>query len=157
MVGCIGVWVYLFSVIYMDYIKQIQFNKNIDFDVKTITAGDYSVEFDINKKVYQKWKEHYYKEDNPMSEMAQFKIYIQHKMEERFSAMEDLGYDGIWEGPGQKKIHIAQITFAFHNQDIINMLKKRGTLIKTEKWDKLDQLNDKIDDSLKHEELLNEL
>jgi len=28
-------------------------------------------------------------------------------MEERFSAMEDLGYDGVWEGPGQKKIHIA--------------------------------------------------
>lgn len=23
MVGCIGVWVYLFTVIYMDYIKQI--------------------------------------------------------------------------------------------------------------------------------------
>jgi hypothetical protein len=52
MVVCLGVWVYLFTVIYMDYIKQIQFNKNIDFDVKTITAGDYTVEFDINKKVY---------------------------------------------------------------------------------------------------------
>jgi hypothetical protein len=125
--------------------------------VKTITAGDYTVEFDINKRVYEHWKEIYHKPDNPMSEMAQFKIYIQHKMEERFSKMEDQGYDGPWEGPGDKKIHIAQITFAFHNQDIINMLKKRGTLIKTEKWEKVDALNDKIDDSLKNEKLLNEL
>jgi len=30
-------------------------------------------------------------------------------------------------------------------------------LIRTEKWDKLDEINDKIDDALKHEELLNEL
>jgi hypothetical protein len=37
------------------------------------------------------------------------------------------------------------------------MLKKRGTLIKTEKWEKVDALNDKIDDSLKNEKLLNEL
>lgn len=37
------------------------------------------------------------------------------------------------------------------------MLKKRGTFIKTEKWDKVDAINDKIDDSLKNEKLLNEL
>lgn len=89
--------------------------------------------------------------------MAQFKIYIQHKMEERLSRMTDLGYDGPWTGEGEKKIHIAQITFAFHNQDIINLLKSRGNLIKTENWDKLDKINDKLDDYLKHPELLDEL
>lgn len=138
LVGCIGVFVYLYTIIFMDYIKQVQVNKFIDFDVKTITAGDYSIEFDISQNVYDKFKSHYYKEDNPISEMAQFKIYIQTKLEERISAMDDLGFDGVWEGPGQKKIKIAQITFAFFNESIILQLKKRGTFIKTEKWEKLD-------------------
>ena len=42
-------------------------------------------------------------------------VYIQHKMEERISKMNDLDFDGPWTGEGEKKIHIAQITFAFHN------------------------------------------
>ena len=78
-------------------------------------------------------------------------------MEERISKMEDMGYDGVWEGPGDKHIKIAQITFAFHNQDIINNLRKRGNFIKTEKWDKVDEINDKIDNMLQNEHLLNEL
>lgn len=61
MVGCLGVFVYLYTIIFMDYIKQVQVNKFIDFDVKTITAGDYSIEFDISPEVYDKWKNHYCK------------------------------------------------------------------------------------------------
>ncbi len=45
-------------------------NKFVDFDVKTITAGDYSIEFDIDSDQYEHFKKHYYKEDNPISEMA---------------------------------------------------------------------------------------
>jgi hypothetical protein len=37
------------------------------------------------------------------------------------------------------------------------MLKKRGNFIKAEKWEKVDEINDKIDNSLKNEKLLNEL
>jgi len=56
MVGCLGVFVYLFALIYIDYIKQVQKNKAVDFDVKTITAGDYTVEFDIGHELYVRWK-----------------------------------------------------------------------------------------------------
>jgi hypothetical protein len=143
MTTSIAVFVYLFVVIYIDYIKQVQKNEFIDFDVKTITAGDYSIEFDIDHEIYDKWKAHYLKGDNPMSEMAQFKLYIQTKLEERISAMDDLGYEGpLPEGQHYRKIKIAQITFAFYNEKIINKLRKRGALIKTEKWDKLLEIND---------------
>ena len=71
--------------------------------------------------------------------------------------MNDLGYDGVCENPDEKKIKIAQITFAFHNDKLIKLLQKRGVLIRTEKWDKLDEINDQIDDSLKDESLLNKL
>lgn len=122
MVGCLGVFVYLFCSIYLDYLKQVQKNNFLDFDIKTITAGDYSIEFDLDPKIYDKWKTHYYMENNPISEMAQFKIYIQNILEQRISAMNDLGYDGFCEKPEEKKIKIAQITFAFHNDKIIKLL-----------------------------------
>lgn len=58
-----------------------------------------------------------------MSEMAQFKLYIQSELEKRLSEMPNLGYEESDE------VKIAQITFAFNNSKIINWLKKRGTFI----------------------------
>jgi len=49
MTGALSVFVYFYIVIYFDYLKTVQTNKFIDFDVKTITAGDYTVEFDVDK------------------------------------------------------------------------------------------------------------
>ena len=44
--------------------------------ILTITASDYSVEFKIKTEQYDFWKDHYFQAKNPMSEMAQFKIYV---------------------------------------------------------------------------------
>lgn len=62
--------------------------------MKTISAGDYSVEFDINEKSYEKFKQEYFLDTNPMSEMAQFKLYVQSELENRLNQMESLGLDG---------------------------------------------------------------
>jgi len=43
---------------------------------------------------------------------------------------------------------IAQITFAYENAALINILKKRGKLIGEEKWDKLKEINKEISDKL---------
>ena len=45
--GSIGVFIYLFILVYVEYISKVQENKFVDFDVRTITAGDYSCEFKI--------------------------------------------------------------------------------------------------------------
>jgi hypothetical protein len=68
--GSVAVFVYLFTMLYIDYIKCVQVNNYIDWDVKTITAGDYSTEFDINAETYLRWKEHYNDVNNPISENA---------------------------------------------------------------------------------------
>ena len=52
-------------------------NKYVEWDVKTITAGDYTVEFDISKQVYYQWLEKYHDKTNPISEIAQFRLYVQ--------------------------------------------------------------------------------
>ena len=59
-----------------------------------------------------------------MSEMAQFKLYIQSELEKRLTAMPNLGYEADME-----HIKIAQITFAFNNSKVINWLKARGKAI----------------------------
>ena len=58
--GSVAVFVYLFTMLYTDYLKCVEVNKYVEFDVKTITAGDYSCEFDIDQKTYDRWKEMYY-------------------------------------------------------------------------------------------------
>lgn len=42
-------------MIFTDFIKQVAKNNYIDWDVKTITAGDYSVEFDITPEFFQRF------------------------------------------------------------------------------------------------------
>lgn len=66
----------------MDYIDNMQALSFIDWDVKTITAGDYSIEFDILNETYEKWQASYYDERNPMSENAQFKLFVQNYFED---------------------------------------------------------------------------
>mgnify|MGYP006907053262 CR=1 FL=1 len=55
MFGSLTVFVYLFVVIYFDYIKCIALNTFVDWDVKSITAGDYSVEFDLDIKTWERF------------------------------------------------------------------------------------------------------
>lgn len=139
---CTAVFIYFYATVFFDYIRAIESTKQLDFDVKTITAGDYSVEFKIDHAQYDFWKENYFQESNPMSEMAQFKCYVQHTLETRLSEMENLGYE---EGD---EIKIAQITFAFNNREVINWLKKRGKYIIKHQWEKVDEIQKEIFDHL---------
>jgi hypothetical protein len=152
--GCIAVFIYLFTVVYYDYIKSVQMNTYVDWDVKTITAGDYTLEFDIDEETYAHWKKNYYDERNPISENAQFKLYVQNQLEARISAMPHLGIDNNLpvDQNGNQIIKVAQITFAYRNAEIVNWLQKRGTLIKTEKWQKVQELNNTILDNIKNKE-----
>ena len=45
LLSSIGVFTYLFVLIYIDYIKAVENNRFLDFDVQTITSSDYTVEF----------------------------------------------------------------------------------------------------------------
>ena len=157
-VGCVAVFIYLFTVVYYDYIKSVQATSFVDWDVKTITAGDYTIEFDLDEETYDKWLSKYYDPSNPVSENAQFKLYVQNELEARITAMPDMGFD---PDAKDEPIKIAQITFAYNNSKIINWLQTRGTYIKTEKWPKVDEINATILKEIKGEgkdkNLLNKL
>lgn len=131
--GSIIVFIYLFTIVYFDYIKSVQKTKFVDFDVKTITAGDYTVEFDITDELFDNFSQNYYDKTNPMPEIAQFKLYLQLELEKRITEMPNLNFDGTEE----KHEKIAQITFAYENREVINWLKTRGTYVKSENWPKV--------------------
>ena len=45
----------LFFVVYTDYIRSFFKNQYVEWDVKTITAGDYTVEMEISPSMWEKF------------------------------------------------------------------------------------------------------
>ena len=56
LLASIGILVYCFTIIYLDYIRAVEKNMFVDFDVQTVTAGDYTIEFDLKKDTYEYFK-----------------------------------------------------------------------------------------------------
>ena len=52
-IAAAAVWIYLFVHVTVEYIKGVQTNMFIDWDVKTISAADYTVEFRIKPEMYE--------------------------------------------------------------------------------------------------------
>ena len=151
-IGCAAVFIALFVVNYLDYIKKSQENEYIEWDVKTITAGDYAIEFDIGPDFYkdyleiqkEAWIDEAARQGRApfLSRVQSFQAWIQWEMEQRLSKMPDLGY----EDEPVKDVKIAVTTLAFKNADIINLLKKRGSAIKAEKWDEQRKIEAEINE-----------
>lgn len=54
----------------VEYIKSYQDNMFIDWDVKTISAADYTCEFFITEDMYENFTTKYLDETNPLSEIG---------------------------------------------------------------------------------------
>lgn len=124
MIACISVLIFLFIQLSLEYVKRVQANQFIDWDVKTISAADYTVEFGISDSQYEYFETKYLDRSSPISEIGQFRIYIQNEMEQRLTEFPALHLDGQ-EGD-LAPVKIAVITFAFDNSQIIKGLQKRG-------------------------------
>ena len=103
-------------------------NSFVEWDVKTITAGDYSCEVDITQQMWNTFLANKYNPSSGKTKIAAFRDFMQEELEERLTRMPDLGYED--EAP--ERIKIAMITFAFENEAMITLLRKRGSYIKYE-------------------------
>jgi len=119
-----AVFIALFVIIYLDYIKKVQENNYIEWDVKTITAGDYTIEFDIESeffndfvvKEYSKWIElQSLKGILYVSRVEAFRDWLQNEMEQRLDQLPDLNY----EDEPVEHVKIAVTSFAFKNSEVI--------------------------------------
>ena len=69
-VASISAFVILFSVTFIDYIKGVQAFKFVEFDFKTLSTGDYSVQFNITKNMYNTFLKTYHDKKSPLSEIG---------------------------------------------------------------------------------------
>ena len=125
----------------------------VKYDLKTITAGDFTVEYDITAEMYETFLRDHYEPTgkNEVEESGEkyspalyLKKYlaqrvgevlsdsIKYKLEHdkhhthkknRKSKQEEKSIEE------RSKIHVSDIEFAYNNAKIINLLKKRGTAI----------------------------
>jgi len=56
-IGCIAVLIALFVVNYIDYVKRDQKLRYVLHDIRTITAGDYTIEFNIGPNFFNRFLE----------------------------------------------------------------------------------------------------
>lgn len=54
-IACGAVFLALFIINYFDFIRKNQEYNYVEWDVKTITAGDYTAEFDIAPEFFEEW------------------------------------------------------------------------------------------------------
>ncbi len=73
LISCIGVFIALFYTVYVDYIKCVAKTNFIDWDVKTITAADYTVEMTIQDEMYEKFCSDVYEVNCGVSKAQAFK------------------------------------------------------------------------------------
>lgn len=56
MLACAAVFIALFVTNYFDFVKKVQENEYVEWDVDTITTGDYSIEFDITPDFFSDYR-----------------------------------------------------------------------------------------------------
>lgn len=69
-VSCVTVFVIFYSITYIEYIRSVQQFKYVDFDYKTLTAADYTMEFQITKKMWQQFLDKYLDNDSPIPDIG---------------------------------------------------------------------------------------
>ena len=110
-----------------------------EWDLQTVTASDYTLEISLSqlqvsqmrRDIYQNSFEYY------ESDGYQVKFWIKKLVEDR-----------LYELSGKRGYQIADINFAYYNSWLLDGLRRRGTLIKYQKWAELNQLNRELTEKL---------
>mmetsp|Transcript_15075 Transcript_15075/g.14641 ORF Transcript_15075/g.14641 Transcript_15075/m.14641 type:complete len:111 (-) Transcript_15075:1953-2285(-) len=108
-------------MIYLLFVSYLSNTTTTDFkvwDVDTVTASDFTVEFIIHPQVWDEFSHsHHARMSN--NKVTSFELYLKKEFEALIKD-EPHVLDANESGA------IANITFAFDNHEIINLLKKRG-------------------------------
>ena len=125
--------------------------KQLDWDISTITPGDYTLQMEITTDMWNHFlSEVYHKDDmeaQGISSAFALKTFMKRELERILTKAlkenrelhpEDMKSIKIQE------VKIADIVFAFNNADLINLLKERGGHIVRQKYDKMREVEAKI-------------
>lgn len=144
--------------------------QQLEWDMATVTAGDYTVEWKIKADKYEKWDSQVYDQSGTgHPEGLFFKDALKKELEgilnqklremrathsQHGGTRENFEYYDLWE----TDIEIADIQLAYHNGELIKLLKGRGYYICHNQFDKIKEVDNKIkalfDDETKKDKLI---
>lgn len=129
MVSCLGVLLVLvyLSVIY--YFKRASDLNQMEWDIQTITPGDYTAQLEISEKAFNFFLNNIYSREiqrkSDLSIGECLKSYIKRELE-RVLTEKLLEMKPTNENLKADEVKIADIVFAFNNARLITLLKQRG-------------------------------
>ena len=132
--------------------------QQLEWDVSTVTAGDYSAEFPIKAENYAKWKQEVYKApggpfERGISPALALKEQLSKEIEEKLDkwvndnpwAVEELFGKSKKKGEKlYKTSKVADIVFSFNNARLIEALRARGAQIAAQDFDKMREEEQRI-------------
>ena len=69
-IACISVFVIVFSVTYIEYMKGVQKFKYVEYDFNTLSTADYSIEFTLKKGMWDNFYKTYFDHKSPISDIG---------------------------------------------------------------------------------------
>ena len=135
---CIWILISLLYLVMLYYSTKSTEILSIQWDLNTITAGDYTVWMKINRLEYDEFLKMHTNEDSPAYDyMLKLKKDYEHEISNQPMVNEDC-----------TDIKIANISFAFDNHEIISLLEKRGTTIANKNFKQKENYDERIKDIL---------
>jgi len=134
--------------------------QQLEWDVATVTAGDYSVEFPIKRDSYDWWKSEIYRAqggdfERGIAPAFSLKNYLKKEIEEKLTEWVEMNEWARNELYGRKNngegndtqyggTKIADIVFSFNNAELIEALRARGQCIASQDFDAMREQEAKV-------------
>jgi hypothetical protein len=110
----------------------------LSWDLKTATVADFSIELVIPEQVWDKWKEYKDGLEEGEGENKSFRDYLKEVLIKAVSE-----HPAVYED-AEQTVDIACIMFAYDNYKLISLLKKRGAVSASGKFEKLSNVEQEI-------------
>jgi len=124
--------------------------QNIEWDVATVTAGDFSVEYHITHEMYDNFIAEHYDRVKYQSPGMALKCYLKYQIEEiciqefKKKKLADALLNRDANDKDLDRIEVADIVFAFNNAKLITLLKERGHCIINQDFEKQKTIEEQI-------------
>lgn len=151
-ISCLAVFAVGVYLTVLHYFKRASDLNQMEWDMQTITPGDYTAQLEITEKSYRFFMENIYPRDqarkSDISIGESLKTYIKRELEriltEKLDEMKEKQKE---EGKDNLKAHevkIADIVFAFNNAELIQLLRLRGQHIMNQRYPQMREVEAKI-------------
>lgn len=151
LVACCAIFAAFVFTSFVYYMKRESRMIYLDWDMNTITVGDYSVEYKISNEAYNWFLVNQYQphdERSGISPGESLKNYMKSEIERIMNEELDKEHREHGENASIKiqQVKVADIVFAFNNERLITLLKERGKYIMNQQYDKMRETEKKIND-----------